>query len=71
MTDATATRAAAPAPWSQLGLYLVLTAALSCIFYAFVIVTGHNGGGHGDNVAGLKWSPGVATSLSCLFNRTP
>lgn len=70
MTDAAATRAA-PAPWSQIGLFLGLTVALSSIFYAFVIVTGHVGGGRGAYVAGLMWSPGTAAILTCLLTRTP
>jgi len=65
------TDTAAPAPWSQIGLYLLLTLALSCIFYAFVIVTGHPAAGRGVYIAGLMWSPGVAAILTCLLTRTP
>jgi membrane protease YdiL (CAAX protease family) len=69
MTDAAATRAA-PRPWSHIGLYLGLTAALSSIFYAFILVTGQIGAGHGVYIAGLMWSPGVAAILTCLLTRT-
>jgi membrane protease YdiL (CAAX protease family) len=70
MTDQTDDRPA-PRPWSHIGLYLVLTAALSSIFYAFILITGQIGAGRGVYVAGLMWSPGVAAILTCLLTRTP
>jgi CAAX protease family protein len=46
--------------WNRVGFYLVLTAAISSIFYYFIIHTGRFGAGRGLYVTGLMWSPGVA-----------
>ena len=39
--------ASRPAVSRSIVLFLILTAALSSIFYAFIIATGHVGGGNG------------------------
>jgi len=49
-------------------LFLILTAALSSIFYAFIIATGHVGGGNGIYVLGLMWSPAIAALLTCRLS---
>lgn len=48
-----------------IGLFLLLTLALSSVFYAVVIATGHLGGAMGLYVTGLMWSPGIAALLTC------
>lgn len=48
-----------------IGLFLLLTFALSSVFYALVIATGHLGGAMGMYVTGLMWSPGIAALLTC------
>lgn len=50
---------------SGIGLFLLLTFALSCVFYALVIATGHLGGAMGMYVTGLMWCPGIAALLTC------
>jgi membrane protease YdiL (CAAX protease family) len=52
-------------PWAAIGLFLALTVMLSSIFYAFIIATGHVGGGNGAYELGLMWSPAVAALLAC------
>jgi uncharacterized protein len=49
-------------------LFLVLTAALSAIFCAFIIATGHVGGGNGTYELGLMWSPAIAALLTCRLS---
>jgi uncharacterized protein len=49
-------------------LFLALTAALSSIFYAFIIATGHVGGGNGTYELGLMWSPAIAALLTCRLS---
>jgi len=49
-------------------LFLILTAALSSIFYAFIIATGHVGGGNGVYELGLMWSPAIAALLTCRLS---
>jgi uncharacterized protein len=54
----------------QLFTFLLLTFALSSVFYFLVIKSGHIGGGGGAYVLGLMWSPGTAAMLTCkLFRR--
>ena len=48
-----------------IGLFLLLTFALSSVFYAVVIATGHLGGAMGMYVTGLMWCPGIAALLTC------
>ena len=50
---------------SGIGLFLLLTFGLSCVFYALVIATGHLGGAMGMYVTGLMWCPGIAALLTC------
>ncbi len=50
--------------WNRVGFFLLLTAALSGIFYYFIIHAGHLGAGRGLYVMGLMWSPGVAGLLT-------
>jgi uncharacterized protein len=52
-------------PSAAIVLFLALTVLLSAIFYAFVITTGHVGGGNGAYELGLMWSPAVAALLTC------
>jgi membrane protease YdiL (CAAX protease family) len=49
----------------RIGLFLLLTLTLSSIFYAFIIATGHVGGGGGIYVIGLMWAPAIAALLTC------
>lgn len=46
-------------------IYLLLTAALSSIFYFLIIKSGHLGSGGGAYVAGLMWCPATAAILTC------
>src|SRR5713226_5715695 len=55
-------------PRRQIGLFLALTALLSSVFYAFIIVTGHAGGGHGAYATGLMWCPALAALLTCRLS---
>jgi CAAX protease family protein len=50
--------------WNRVGFYLLLTAALSGIFYALIIRAGHLGAGRGLYVMGLMWCPGIAGLVS-------
>lgn len=54
---------------SRIGLFLLLTLALSSLFWALIIVSGHVGGGLGTYVKGLMWCPGVAALLTCRIAR--
>jgi membrane protease YdiL (CAAX protease family) len=53
-----------------IGLFLVLTFALSAVFYTLIIATGHVSGARGLYVTGLMWSPGVAAMLACRILRS-
>ena len=54
----------------QLATYLVLTFALSSLFYFFILKSGHLGAANGMYVLGLMWSPGTAAILtSKIFGR--
>jgi uncharacterized protein len=57
--------------WGIIALYLVLTAVLSSIFWAFAIATGHSAGGHGAYAVGVMWCPGVAALLTCKLSGVP
>ncbi|GAB3351939.1 lysostaphin resistance A-like protein [Lysobacter tyrosinilyticus] len=50
---------------SGIGLFLLLTLLLSCVFYALIIGTGHLGAARGMYVTGLMWCPGIAAMLTC------
>lgn len=50
---------------SGIGLFLLLTLLLSCVFYALIIGTGHLAAGKGMYVAGVMWCPGIAAVLTC------
>ena len=60
MDDGTGNRGS----WNRVGFYLLLTFALSGIFYFFIIHAGHLGAGRGLYVLGLMWCPGVAGLLT-------
>jgi membrane protease YdiL (CAAX protease family) len=55
----------------QIGVYLALTVAMSSVFYGFIIVTGHAGGGRGAYATGLMWCPGLAALLTCRLSGVP
>lgn len=65
---ASETSGARPAVSRSIVLFLILTAALSSIFYAFIIATGHVGGGNGIYELGLMWSPAIAALLTCRLS---
>ncbi len=47
-------------PSSGIGLFLLLTLLLSCVFYVPIIATGHLAAGKGMYVSGVMWSPGIS-----------
>src|SRR5215472_19184416 len=54
----------------QLFTFLLLTLALSSIFYFLIIKSGHLVAGGGMYVLRLMWSPGIAAMLTCkIFRR--
>ena len=54
----------------QLFTFLLLTLALSSIFYFLIIKSGHLAAGGGMYVLCLMWSPGTAAMLTCkIFRR--
>lgn len=56
----------------QLLTFLLLTFALSSIFYFLIIKAGHLAAGGGVYVLALMWSPGTAAMVTCkLFGRDP
>ena len=63
--SATSTHEAPPGISRCTGVFLLLTTAFSSIFYAFIISTGHVGGGNGVYELGLMWSPALAALLTC------
>jgi uncharacterized protein len=58
-------------PPSRIGIYLLLTLALSSIFYALIIASGHVAGANGMYVTGLMWSPATAALLTCRITGKP
>jgi uncharacterized protein len=58
-------------PLRQIGLFLALTFLMSSIFYAFIVVTGHVGGGRGAYATGLMWCPALAALLTCGLSGIP
>jgi membrane protease YdiL (CAAX protease family) len=62
------TSAGRPTVSRSVVLFLILTAVLSSICYAFIIATGHVGGGNGTYELGLMWSPAIAALLTCRLS---
>ena len=61
MTDTEARQQNALAEtWSQIRVYLLLTVAISAVFWYCIVHTGRLGAGRGLYVTGLMWSPGIA-----------
>lgn len=54
-------------PSSGIGLFLLLTLLLSCVFYVPIIATGHLAAGKGMYVSGVMWCPGIAALLTCYL----
>jgi len=50
-----------------IAIFLVLTFALSCIFYFLIIHTGKLGSGFGMYVTGLMWCPGMSAILTSII----
>lgn len=50
--------------WKRVRTFLILTVAISAVFWFFMISTGRIGAGRGLYVVGLMWSPGVAGLLT-------
>ena len=50
--------------WRRVGFFLLLTGAISAIFWFCIIHSGRIGAGRGLYVTGLMWSPGVAGLLT-------
>ncbi|HEY6925864.1 MAG TPA: CPBP family intramembrane glutamic endopeptidase [Steroidobacteraceae bacterium] len=48
-----------------ISVYLALTVALSSVFWAFMIASGHVLGANGAYAVGLEWCPGSAALLTC------
>lgn len=46
--------------WNRIVFFLVLTAAISSVFYGFIIQAGRVSAGGGAYVTALMWSPGIA-----------
>jgi CAAX protease family protein len=57
--------ASAPPRGSPIAVFLVVTLALSAIFWAAIIGLGHLDAGGGLFVRALMWSPGLAALLTC------
>ena len=55
----------------RVGLYVVLTFALSSFFYVLIIRSGHLDGGGGTWVLGLMWCPAAAAVIASLATRRP
>ncbi|HUA80557.1 MAG TPA: type II CAAX endopeptidase family protein [Dyella sp.] len=58
-------------PQTRVGIYLVLTLALSSVFYALIIGCGHLAGAQGMYVLGMMWSPSTAALLTCRITGKP
>ena len=52
-----------------MSIYLALTIALSSVFWALMIASGHVLGARGIYAVGLEWSPGLAALLTCAILR--
>lgn len=49
-------------------VFVGVTALLSAVFYGFIVLTGHVGGGNGAYELGLMWSPAVAALIACRLS---
>lgn len=49
------------------GIYLLITLALSSIFYFLIISKGSVGGGRGTFATGLMWCPGISAILTSII----
>ncbi|WP_336516460.1 hypothetical protein [Pollutibacter soli] len=49
------------------GIYLLITLALSSVFYFLIISKGSLSGGRGTFVTGLMWCPGMSAILTSLI----
>lgn len=58
-------------PRKAIVLFLLITFAISAIFYAFIIHTGKIMGGRGAFVIGMMWSPALAAFLTSLIIKRP
>jgi uncharacterized protein len=56
-------------PMRAVSLYVALTIALSSLFWAPMIVSGHVLGANGSYAVGLEWCPGSAALLTCAIMR--
>ena len=52
-----------------ISVYLALTTALSSVFWALMIASGHVLGANGAYAVGLEWCPGSAALLTCAILR--
>jgi membrane protease YdiL (CAAX protease family) len=52
-----------PRVWQRIGLFIILTYAISAPFEYFVIVAGEMGGANGLYALGGMWSPGIAAFI--------
>src|SRR5262249_48238689 len=52
-------------PMRAISVYLALTTALSSVFWALMIASGHVLAAHGAYAVGLEWCPGSAAFLTC------
>jgi membrane protease YdiL (CAAX protease family) len=50
--------------FQPVGLFLVITLALSSIFYFLIIRSGMTGGGFGTYATGLMWCPGISALIT-------
>lgn len=58
-------------PRKTIVLFLLITFAISSIFYAFIIHTGKIMGGRGAFVTGMMWSPALSAFLTSLIIKRP
>jgi uncharacterized protein len=56
-------------PMRAVSLYVALTIALSSLFWAPMIISGHVLGANGSYAVGLEWCPGSAALLTCAIMR--
>jgi uncharacterized protein len=56
-------------PMRAVSVYVALTIALSSLFWAPMIISGHVLGANGSYAVGLEWCPGSAALLTCAIMR--
>jgi len=56
-------------PLRAASVYVALTIALSSLFWAPMIISGHVLGANGSYAVGLEWCPGAAALLTCAILR--